>query len=198
MQENRKSKSNKLRTEQSRAALIKAARTFFATKGYAETSTPEIVQQAGVTRGALYHHYKDKLDLFRAVVTQEYTSVAAEIDAYALESPSSAIDALKQGSRAFLRAMQDQGRVRLMLVDGPLVLGFDELGEIDRRTSMDSLRLGLEAAMDAGEMRRLPLDALTLQLSALFDRAALAISEGADREAHLEVLDAVFDSLKAE
>lgn len=195
MQEKSKSRSNKLRTEASRAALVEAARFFFSTKGYAETSTPEIVKRAGVTRGALYHHYADKLDLFRAVITQEFSAVAADIDASATDSPVSAVDALLLGSRAFLDAMEDKGRVRIMLIDGPVVLGQKELSEIDRRTSTDSLRLGLKAAMDAGELNQLPLDALTLQLSALFDRAALSISEGGDREAHLKVLEAIFESL---
>ena len=195
MQVKPKTQSNKARTEASQAALIRAARSFFATKGYADTSTPEIVEQAGVTRGALYHHFNDKMDLFRAVVTHEYASVAAEIDASATESPQSAIDSLRLGSRAFLNAMEDPGRVRIMLRDGPLVLGFQELGEIDRKTSLDSLRIGLRTAMQAGEMKQLPLDAVTLQLSALFDRAALAISEGAERDEHLTVLDASFDAL---
>ncbi len=195
MQAQKTPRSNQSRTEATRKALISAARTLFAKNGYADTSTPDIVKAAGVTRGALYHHFDDKLDLFRAVVTQEYTTVAAEIDASATASPRSALDALRQGSRGFLAAMEDQGRVRIMLLDGPVVLGPAELSRIDRETSADSLRLGLEAAMQAGELKKLPVEPLTLQLSALFDRAAVAISAGDDKNQHLEVVDAILATL---
>ncbi|TLP44114.1 TetR/AcrR family transcriptional regulator [Cohaesibacter sp. CAU 1516] len=196
MQQDSVIRSNKDRTEATRSALLNAARRLFAEKGYAETSTPEIVRAAGVTRGALYHHFEDKVALFRAVITQEYQAVAEEITRSAKTEPEAAVEALKQGSRGYLKAMADKGRVRIMLRDGPAVLGQREIDQIDRETSADTLRLGLAAAMEAGEIQRLPLDALTIQLSALFDRAALAISEGDDPNTHIEVLDAIFLSLK--
>ncbi|MDX8353478.1 TetR/AcrR family transcriptional regulator [Cognatiyoonia sp. IB215182] len=195
MQQENQTRSNKARTDATRSALLKAARHLFSEKGYAETSTPEVVKAAGVTRGALYHHFSDKLDLFRAIVTEEYQKVAEEITSFAKADPTDAVDALRQGSRGFLKAMEDRGRVRIMLLDGPAVLGRAELDRIDRDTSADALRLGLEGAMQAGQMKTLPVQALTVQLSALFDRAALAISDGDDPNAHLEVLDAIFESL---
>ncbi|MEQ8988085.1 MAG: helix-turn-helix domain-containing protein [Marinovum algicola] len=196
MQPENEPRSNKLRTEATRSALLRAARGLFAEKGYAETSTPEIVRAAGVTRGALYHHFEDKVALFRAVIVEEYTAVAEEITRSADARPGAFLDALQQGSRGYLGAMADRGRVRIMLLDGPAVLGQAELDRIDRATSASTLRRGLSDAMEAGEIRRLPLKALTVQLSALFDRAALAVSEGDDPEEHLAVLDAIFASLK--
>lgn len=196
MQEKSGVRSNKDRTEATQSALLTAARHLFAEQGYAETSTPEIVRAAGVTRGALYHHFEDKVALFRAVIMEEYRAVADEITNSAKSVPGSALDALRQGSRGFLDAMSDEGRVRIMLRDGPAVLGQAELDKIDRDTSADTLRLGLAEAMDAGEIKRLPVDALTKQLSALFDRSALAVSEGDNPIDHLEVLDAIFLSLK--
>ncbi|MEM8838341.1 MAG: helix-turn-helix domain-containing protein [Pseudomonadota bacterium] len=195
MQLENPTRSNKSRTEATRSALISAARALFAEKGYAETSTPDIAKAAGVTRGALYHHFEDKLAIFRAVVTGEYIAVADEIAASAGNTPGSAIDALLQGSRGYLRAMKNQGRVRIMLLDGPAVLGQIELDRIDRATSADILRVGLTEAMNANEIRRLPINALTAQLSAMFDRAALAISEGDDPEDHLQILDALLTAL---
>lgn len=195
MQQKNESRTNRSRTDATKSALMKAARQLFAEKGYAETSTPEIVKAAGVTRGALYHHFEDKVALFRAVVFEEYTRVAADITASATDAPSSAIDALRQGSRGYLTAMDDKGRVRIMLLDGPAVLGQMEVDRIDRDTSADTLRIGLTEAMRAGEIKTLPIEALTLQLSALFDRAALAVSEGDDPEEHLIVLDAIFAAL---
>lgn len=196
MQQENQSRSNKDRTEATRSALLNAARTLFSEKGYAETSTPEIVKAAGVTRGALYHHFEDKLALFHAVIIEEYKSVADEITKSAGTEQMTAVDALKQGSRGYLNAMADKGRVRIMLRDGPAVLGQTELDKIDRETSADTLRLGLSTAMEAGEIKRLPINSLTVQLSALFDRAALAVSEGDDPKDHLDVLDAIFVSLK--
>ncbi|WP_281496152.1 TetR/AcrR family transcriptional regulator [Marivita sp. S6314] len=195
MQQENQTRSNKARTAATRLALINAARMLFSEKGYAETSTPEIVKAAGVTRGALYHHFEDKIALFRAVVTEEYIAVANEITATSKAHPGTAIDALKQGGRGYLKAMQDKGRVRIMLLDGPAVLGQLELAQIDQDTSGDTLRQGLHGAMQAGQIKTLPLDALTVQLSALFDRAALAVAEGDDPQDHLDVLDAIFESL---
>ena len=194
MQSKPERRSNEDRTRATRAALIAAARRLFVEKGYAETSTPEIVKSANVTRGALYHHFADKADLFRTVIRQEYTAVAAEIDAAAKQSLST-IDALTSGGEGFMRAMQEPGRVRLMLLDGPAVLGRLELDAIDRETSADSLRLGLKAAMEAREIHSLPLDALAAQLSAMFDRAALGVSQGDAPKEHLQVLNTVLKGL---
>lgn len=187
-------RSNRDRTEATRADLIAAARKLFIEKPYAETGTPEIVAAAGVTRGALYHHFADKQALFAAVVEQEAELVAQEIDR---ASPPSlfARDALIAGSDAYLAAMRTPGRTRLLLLDGPAVLGRAGMDEIDNRHGNRSLREGLVAAMRDQAVTRLPVDALTALLAAAFDRAALAIEAGGLIEDHRAVLLALIDGL---
>lgn len=195
MQEESSRRTNASRTEATRAALIASARALFVEKGYAETSTPEIVRHAGITRGALYHHFTDKADLFRAVLRAEFEAVAREISVSASEAPRSAIDALQLGGIGYLTAMQEPGRVRLMLLDGPAVLGRAEVDAIDRETSADTLRLGLEKAVQNGEIRALPVQALTAQISAMFDRAALGIAAGESLDDHHTVMNALIAGL---
>ncbi|MDG4886877.1 MULTISPECIES: TetR/AcrR family transcriptional regulator [unclassified Mesorhizobium] len=187
-------RSNRDRTEATRADLIRAARKLFTEKSYAETGTPEIVAAAGVTRGALYHHFADKQALLAAVVEQEAATVAAEIDR-ASPASLSARDALISGSDAYLAAMRAPGRTRLLLLDGPAVLGRAAMDEIDNRHGNRSLREGLIAAMRARSMVKLPAEALTAVLAAAFDRAALAIEAGASAEEYRAVLMALMDGL---
>jgi AcrR family transcriptional regulator len=196
MQEKNDRRSNAARTKATREALIGAARALFVEKGYAETATPEIVKKAGVTRGALYHHFDDKAALFLAVVRAEYEAVERDITESATREPKDAIDALMLGSQAYMEAMRAPGRVRLLLLDGPAILGRLTLDAIDRETSADSLRLGLQAAMEAGAIRKLPLAPLTAQLSAMFERAALGVAEGDEEAEHLEVMEALLTSLR--
>lgn len=166
------------RTAATRMKLIAAARELFAEKGYAATGTPELVTAAGVTRGALYHHFADKLDLFRAVVEEEHALLAMTINAAADgEDEIGPIKALLQGGDAFLTAMQDAGRRRILLVDAPALLGRNELDAIDARHGLRTLIEGLGAAMEAKAIRDLPLVPLAHLLGALFDRAALADAE---------------------
>lgn len=186
--------SNPERTEATRRSLIAAARELFVTRGYAETSTPEIVAAAGVTRGALYHHFADKQALFREVVEQEAAAVAGEIDE-ATAPGQAPRAALLQGSQAFLAAMAKPGRTRLLLLDGPAVLGRGEMDAIDRRHGNRTLREGLTYAMQQKAMPSLPVDALTAVLAAAFDRAALAITEGAPAEDFERVLTALVNGL---
>lgn len=189
-----KRRSNRDRSETTRAELVAAARKLFVERGYAETGTPDIVTAAGMTRGALYHHFADKQALFRAVAEAEAKAVADEIEKAAPPSLF-ARDALLAGGEAYLAAMAEPGRTRLLLLDGPAVLGRAGMDEIDDRHGNRTLREGLAAAMRAGEMPKLPLDTLTAQLGALFDRAALAIDGGADMTQHRTVLAAVIDGL---
>lgn len=172
-------RSNRERTEATRTALLAAARALFTEKSYSETATPEIVAAAGVTRGALYHHFTDKQALFQAVVEQEACAVADEIERAAPDTLD-IIAALLKGGEAFLAVMAIPGRTRLLLLDGPAVLGRSVMDEIDGRHSARTLREGLEIAMRQGKMRSLPLDALTTLLSSAFDRAALSIESGAN------------------
>ncbi|WP_341890294.1 helix-turn-helix domain-containing protein [Variovorax sp. YR752] len=170
-------RTNRERTETTRLALTEAARTLFVSKGYGDTSTPEIAMAAGITRGALYHHFNDKRDLFRQVLLLEAQAVAADIDA-ATPDELGPRDALLVGSEAYLKAMTVPGRTRLLLIDGPAVLGMAEMMSMDDATSANSLRQGLaRAGMGRGEVS---LDALARLLSAAFDRAALEIDAGAD------------------
>ncbi|MDQ3443021.1 MAG: TetR/AcrR family transcriptional regulator [Chloroflexota bacterium] len=175
---------NAVRSERTRTALIAAARDLFATGGYAATSTPDIVRVANVSRGALYHHFADKLNLFRAVVEAEQATVAQEVD-----RPSQEVDdpvaAIRLGGEAFLEAMRDPGRRRILLIDGPAVLGVAAMREIDARHAGRTLVEGVQTAIAAGRMRSLPPVALAALLNAAFDRVAEADDEGGEYRAAL-------------
>jgi AcrR family transcriptional regulator len=185
--ESRKARSNRARSESTRSALLDAARALFADKGYADTSTPEIVQRAGVTRGALYHHFADKEGLFRAVIEREAVDLAERIadDTVGVAGP---VEAMLAGADAYFDAMAEPGRSRLLLLEGPAVLGIAAMSEIDRRTGGGELREGLAAAVATREGARVPLDALASTLSAAFDKAALDVAAGASADEYKRAL----------
>ena len=187
-------RTNQARSDATRAALIAAARKAFVERGYAATGTPDIVESAGLTRGALYHHFADKEALFRAVVEAESAAVAKEIE-LAPPAGASPVDALIVGGEAFLAAMARHGRTRLLLVDAPAVLGRAVIDEIDARHGARTLRDGLRAAMQAGRLRRLPLDVTAQLLSSAFDRAALSLENGGDPAAWRDALRALIEGL---
>lgn len=177
MQEGSKRTQEQRRTETIRA-LLAAARQCFADKGYGATGTPEIVAAAGMTRGALYHHFPDKAALFKAVVEEEHALLAMAINAAAeAEDEPGPVKALIEGGDAFLTAMQDVGRRRILLIDAPAVLGRETLDAIDARYGLRTLVQGVTQAMEAKAIRELPVLPLAHLLNALFDRAALANAE---------------------
>ncbi|QRQ87234.1 TetR family transcriptional regulator [Cupriavidus oxalaticus] len=191
--ENRVARSNRERTEATRQALLDAARSLFVERGYGETSTPDVCAAAGITRGALYHHFADKRDLFRQVLADEAAAVAADIEA-ATPAGLDPAEALMAGAQAYLDAMTVPGRTRLLLVEGPAALGLRDTLAMDEANAARTLREGLDAAAVGrqGGQGEVALPALAPLLSAAFDRAALEIEAGADpvrvREAMLWLL----------
>lgn len=173
-------RSNPERTAATRQSLLAAARGLFVARGYGDTSTPEICAAAGITRGALYHHFVDKRDLFRQLLAQEAEAVRADIEA-AAPAAQGAAEALLAGSEAYLDAMRVPGRTRLLLIEGPAVLGLAELEALDAANPAATLADGLKACgVDAAGVR---VAALAPLLSAAFDRAALQMEAGADARA---------------
>jgi AcrR family transcriptional regulator len=175
MQERR---SNPDRSQETRQSLIGAARGLFFEKGYAGTGTPELVEKAKVTRGALYHHFADKKAVFQAVAEAEAAQIAEEIKAGAT-SALTPLAALLQGAKAYFLAMQRPGRVRLLLIEGPAVLGPEEMRRIDLETGGRELREGIRAAFGA-QASAASVEACADLVSAMFDRAALAVAASAD------------------
>lgn len=196
MQE-KKAISNAKRTEKTRKLLVSIGKKLFVKKGFAATSTPEIVKAAGVTRGALYHHFKDKKDLFRAVVESDCEAVGIEIERGS-ENADSPIDMLKTGSSAFVKAITSHGRARTILIEGPAVLGQKELLAIEDRFTRLSLRQGLEAALEHGAIKPLSLQPLVELVSSMLDGAALKVEAGFDFEEIEPIVHAFIDGLAAE
>src|SRR5436190_21772358 len=110
------------RTEATTTALVEAARELFAQDGFAATSLDAVVAKAGVTKGALYHHYAGKRELFTAVfVAEQERLTATVVEAYGRhESPWKAFGA---GATAFIRACQEPGVQRIVLLDAPSAIG---------------------------------------------------------------------------
>ena len=167
-----------------------AARRLFIDRGYAETATPDIVSAAGVTRGALYHHFEDKRALFRAVIEDEAEKVAEEIESRSADAQSPR-DALLSGASAYFDAMAAEGRTRLLLLEAPAVLGA-EASAIDRENAEESLRRGLAAMLPAAGAQLGPLTSL---LSAAFDRAAIEIEQGGVRKDYERAIASLLDGL---
>jgi AcrR family transcriptional regulator len=163
--------------ERTRTALLDVSRRLFATRGYAAVGLAEIVGTAGVTKGALYHHFEGgKTDLFRAVLAQVQAEVARTVVA-AAAAEDDPWDRLTAGCRAFLTASTDPAVRRIMLVDGPAVLGWSEWRAMDEAESTSHLADALAALVDAGIIVRQPVAPLTRLLSGAMNEAALWLAE---------------------
>lgn len=160
------------------------ARRLFTERGYADVSAAEIVTAAGLTRGALYHHYSDKRDLFLAVFLELEAELNAEIAAAAagVPDPADLGAAMTAGLDAFLSACERSDVLRIGLTDAPAVLGWRTWRQIEAEHGLGLLTEMLEAGMAAGLMVRQPVRVLAqLMLSALIEGALLvADAQGTD------------------
>lgn len=161
-----------------RVALLNAARELFVKKGFAQTGTPEIVATAGVTRGALYHQFEGKKGLFHAVATREAEQISAAIRV-ATSGITGAQEALIAGALAYFDAATTPGSSEILLVQAPAVLGHEAATALTFRAGGTELHGGLRVLHPT--LTNDDLAALTDILSAAFDRAALALANGAPR-----------------
>jgi AcrR family transcriptional regulator len=179
-----------------RDALVAAGLTLFTARGYAEVGTEEIVKRAKVTRGALYHHFADKRDLFRAVHELVEEDLVADI-AKRMEGASDPWDVMVTGTRAFLDACDEPAVKQIALVDAPAVLGWREWREVDERYGLGLMKAGLGGAMEAGVLREAPLDALShLMLGALAEAAFVIANAEDPAAARIEAEAALFALLE--
>jgi AcrR family transcriptional regulator len=170
--------------QDTQAALLRAARELFAEKGFAGTGTEEIVARARVTRGALYHHFRGKADLFRAVMQAVAGELAQQLVTQQLSraagDAASAWDQLREGFQAFLDACTGSDFQRIVLVDGPAVLGHGAWSDLVERHGLGLLRTWLQQAIDDGQIDPLPVDPLARLLAALIGEASLYIARAPD------------------
>jgi AcrR family transcriptional regulator len=186
------------RSEETRQALISAARELFAERGYAAVGTEEIVRAARMTRGALYHHFGGKGDLFRAVYEEVERDLVQRIATQAL-SASDPVEALRIGARAFMEACEDPAVQRITLIDAPSVLGWEQWREIGLRYGFGLVEQTLQAAMDAGFVEFQPVRPLAHLLLGSLDEAAMLVARADDggrtRREVTAALDRVIDAL---
>lgn len=166
-------------TEDTRAALIDAARELFTERGYTRTGTEQIVRRARLTRGALYHHFTSKEDLFRAVVEEVERGL---IDRLALEGAPGADlwEQFRNGCQKFLDASLEPTVHRIMLVDGPAVLGWETWRDIELAYGFGLLRESLEMVVEAGLLPDQPVDPLANLLVGAINEAAMLIAHADD------------------
>ena len=189
--------------EATRAALIDAATTVFTEKGYAEASTEEIVQRAQVTRGALYHHFAGKDALFRAALERLQDDIRRRVMGAAARA-TDPVGRLVAGMDAFLDACLEPEVRRIVMLEGPSVIGWSEWHEIDVRCGRDLMVQGLAAAMKAGDIRRQPPEPLADLFYGALTQAAMVVAHAdaaGQRKARKEFGQAIrrlVDALRSE
>jgi AcrR family transcriptional regulator len=183
------------RRETTRVALMAAARRLFGERGFAAVSIEEIASEAGVTRGALYHHFDSKEALFGAL----FEALEQELVGRALKAATAAAnpwESLRHGARAFLEGVSETPTRRIVLLDAPAVLGWEKWREIDLRYGLGALKAALKAAMDAGAMQERPIDPLAHMLLGALTEAAMMIGPETSREVAADQFDALLESLR--
>ena len=180
------------RTAQTRAALIAVARRLFGAEGFAAVGAERVAQEAGMTRGALYHHFTDKADLFAAVLDQVEAEIALRVaDSVAGFDPADTAGMLLAGADAWLDASTEPDLQRIVLLDGPSVLGWDRWREICLRHTVGLIAALLQDGIDRGSLPPQPVQALTHVLVGAVDEAALYIAQANDEAAARADIDLV-------
>jgi len=171
--------ANAERSAATRAELIAVARRLFTERGYVDVGTEEIVRTANLTRGALYHHFSDKRDLFRAVHEQVEQDMVAAITA-SVEGIDDPIELLVEANRRFLDLCTDPNWTRIPLLDAPAVLGWTEWRATDMRYGLGLATAALTAASEAGALKPAPVRPLAHLLLAAMSEAGLMIATADD------------------
>ena len=168
--------------EATRTALLKEARRLFAARGFANVSADEIAQQARVTRGVLYHHFKDKKDLFSALCDEMGAEMSRRVEEAAMplaeKDPWAAMFA---GIGAFLDACMEGDFHRIVILDAPSVDGWQEWRNHAEMHELGLIKMGLQLLMDAGQMRTQPIDTLSWMVFAILNEGAMLIAHADDR-----------------
>jgi AcrR family transcriptional regulator len=182
---------------QTRRSLVVAARELFGERGYAATSVEEIVRAAGVTKGALYHHFVDKDDLFRAVVEDVKGEVTAEVGEQFLAAADEpdALDTVTRGCLAFIDAHRDPAVQRISILDARAVLDPIERRRLDARYEVAVIRGALRRAVRYGVIDPQPLGPLAHVLAGALGEACALLAESEDEATTREEIHAVVSRL---
>lgn len=169
------------RTEATRGRLIATARRLFAEKGFAATSTEEILKEAEVSRGALYHHFSNKTDLFQAT----FEAVEEELTAKLLQTATAGgetdpIRILERGFSAFLDQCLNPEVQRIVMLDAPTVLGWDTWHELDERYAFGTIKAVLAVAAETGRVDADAVDPLTHLLVGAVMQAGMVVARADD------------------
>jgi AcrR family transcriptional regulator len=187
------------RSESTRELLISAARRLFTEHGYEGTSTEEVVRQASVSRGALYHHFEGKRDLFRAVFEEVEREIYERVVA-AIGSVTEVDRRVSTGVRTFFDACLEPSAQRVALLEAPTVLGWETWREIDGQFFFGLISDTLRQGMETGHFERRPVEPLTQIMLGALTEAALAIARSADvavaRDAYTDAVLRLIEGLE--
>jgi AcrR family transcriptional regulator len=169
------------RAAETREALVQAGRALFAAHGYADVALETIVRAAGVTRGALYHHFTDKTELFAAAFEQVEAEVAARMsEAIVAANQTDPLEVMRLGTDFWLDACADPEVQRIALVDAPAVLGWTRWTEIGNRYNIGMVRALLNSAIEASRIPPQPVEATALTLLGAMREATLYVARAED------------------
>ncbi len=183
------------RTEATTAALVAAARELFAADGYAATSLDAVVERAGLTKGALYHHFAGKRELFAAVFEAEQRRLNEVVAAAYSEVPDP-WDAFMAGCGAFVEACQEPGAQRIFLLDAPVALGWETIRRLESG-SMRLMELGIDRALEAGRVETSNPGQLAHLIFGAVCESAMVVAREPDQEAALRASIAELDRVLA-
>ena len=184
------------RSAASRAAIVEAARALYAERPFSDVGTSEVVAAAGLTRGALYHQFGSKTELFAAVLEQVEQEVTDRVGRVLVAGgDQDALELLLAGAGAWLDACAAPDVQRILLIDGPAVLGWERWREIGQRYGLGLTAAALQAAVDTGALPPQPVEALAHVLVGALDEAALYVVRADDPVAARAAVDGVLQRL---
>jgi AcrR family transcriptional regulator len=188
-------------SEETRAALLESARSLFAERGFADTSIEDVVSRAGMTRGALYHHFASKRDLFEAV----FEDLERELMERVAGAGTGEVDVWKRTMASlysFLDGCLEPTCRRIALQEAPTVLGRNRWREIDERYAMGLVRAGVEELIDTGVIAPQPVDLLAHVLFGALTEAAFRVAAATDpaaaRDEAAALLERMVGSLRVD
>jgi AcrR family transcriptional regulator len=180
-------------------AILTAARKLFGDRGYVGVTIDQIAADAKVAKGAVFHHFATKADVFEAVLRRVATEIVADVQA-AQTQQINIMAAMSVGTRAFFASCAKPQTAQIFLKDGPSVLGWSRWREIDADHFGGMVKGGLTAAMRQGEIAARPIDPLVGLILGAVTEAAIDCANGEDPnervEAYVEALQAMVEGLR--